>query len=99
MLSNLHTEVVHKLTEWQVGYLERGDADSAAKIEDMQRILSGVSTALMVFTTEIGTAHAEATKWRSRYEERTEALEKEIDRLNEIIRTEEYFLTKRKYDK
>lgn len=99
LLSDLHTEVVQKLTEWQLGYLERGDSASVDRIEEMQRVLSAASTTLMVFSTEIATSVAEARKWERRYTELNDNYEKEVQRLRRIIETEEYFLTKRKYNR
>jgi len=99
LVERLQSEIMTDLCEWQLNYLDRGDIKAVERIESHLQTLSSACSVILLAAELSALESVKTAKWEKRYFEYKEAAEKHIAELNEIIKTEEYFLTKPKFNK
>jgi len=99
LVERLQSEIMTDLCEWQLNYLDREDIKAVERIESHLQTLSSACSVILLAAELSALESVKTAKWEKRYFEYKEAAEKHIAELNEIIKTEEYFLTKPKFNK
>jgi uncharacterized protein (UPF0210 family) len=96
LIDRLQAEVMQDLRKWQLSYHERGDKSAVERIERHLQTLSTVCNALLLSVSQEGLKRAKIHRMQCRFDEYQDAAEKQIKELEEVIKTESYFMTRTK---
>ena len=99
LVDTIQSELMSDLCQWQLNYLDRGDIKAVERIERHLQTLSSACNVILLASELSALEAVKTAKWERRYFEYKDAAEKHIEELNEIIKTEEYFLTKPKFNR
>lgn len=99
LIDRLQAEVMCDLRKWQMSYLERKDTTAVERIERHLQTLSAVCNVLLLSVSEEGLKQAKIHRMQCRFDQYQDAAESKIKELEEVIRTESYFMTRSKHNR